>query len=422
MITKTKLRIFIALPMYGGSLPIGHYCIKALEEMGHTVEIFDAPVLYDAYKALKLLKLDPMHISQIEEGFLNLVNQALWMQIKSFEPNFLLALAQAPIGSSLLKKLRQSNIKTVMWFVEDYCLFTYWKLLAPLYDVFAIIQKEPFISELHKIGQNNVLYLPLAAQPNIHKKIILNEKEKKEYGSDIGFLGAGYPNRRIAFRGLSEKNFKIWGSDWEDEKYLQNNIQRNGQRISAEESVKIYNATKININLHSSIHTDKLVSEGDFVNPRTFELAAIGAFQLVDERKLMNDLFAKDELATFNSVQDLYSKIDYFLENENERIKYILKSRERILKEHTYEKRMEQLISFMVERFGNFEDIKPHEFIEKFDKIVKDDIQVLLERINIGNNLSFENVVRHLRKSSGKLNETEMGLLFLDEFKKQYNK
>ncbi len=344
------------------------------------------------------------------------------MQITSFNPDFLLALAQAPMGVHILQKLKQAKIKTAMWFVEDFRLFQYWKALAPLYDIFAVIQKEPFITELNKIGQNNVLYLPLAAQPGIHEKINLSEKDTMEYGSEIGFLGAGYPNRRLAFRPLANKDFKIWGSDWDNEEILKNNIQRNGERISEQESVRIYNATKININLHSSIHTDKLVSGGDFVNPRTFELAAIGAFQLVDERQLLGELFEKDEVATFNSIHDLYSKIDYFLQHEDERQKYIAKSRKRILQDHTYQKRMEKLLEFSEERLGKFAPSMQDDFLDKFDMPIKEDIKILIDKLDIGNSNAFEDVIERLRKFNGKLNEVEMALLFLDEFRKQYER
>ena len=243
-----------------------------------------------------------------------------------------------------------------------------------------------------------------------------------EYGSEIGFLGAGYPNRRLAFRPLANKDFKIWGSDWDNEEILKNNIQRNGERISEQESVRIYNATKININLHSSIHTDKLVSGGDFVNPRTFELAAIGAFQLVDERQLLGELFEKDEVATFNSIHDLYSKIDYFLQHEDERQKYIAKSRKRILQDHTYQKRMEKLLEFSEERLGKFAPSMQDDFLDKFDMPIKEDIKILIDKLDIGNSNAFEDVIERLRKFNGKLNEVEMALLFLDEFRKQYER
>ena len=37
------LKIVLVLPLYGGSLPIGYYCADALRELGHEVEIFQAP-------------------------------------------------------------------------------------------------------------------------------------------------------------------------------------------------------------------------------------------------------------------------------------------------------------------------------------------------------------------------------------------
>lgn len=136
-----------------------------------------------------------------------------------------------------------------MWFVEDYQIFNYWRAYAPLYDVFAVIQKEPFLSKLAALGNVRSLYLPLAALPDFHKPLTLSPAEKREYGADIGFLGAGYPNRRLAFRRLAGRDFKIWGSDWEGESLLAGNIQRQGARISEEESVRIYNATRVNLNL-----------------------------------------------------------------------------------------------------------------------------------------------------------------------------
>ena len=103
------------------------------------------------------------------------------------------------------------------------------------------------------------MYLPLAADPDFHKKQTLTSEEEKFYQADIAFMGAGYPNRRIAFRTLLKYDFKIWGSDWEGDELLARYVQKNGQRISPEESLKIYSATKINLNLHSSIHANKLV-------------------------------------------------------------------------------------------------------------------------------------------------------------------
>lgn len=418
---KNSLRIMVVLPMYGGSLPIGIYCANALREIGMSVRVFDAQHLYPAFTGISKLDISPARIQSLENSFLRLVSQAVWAQAEEQKPQIVLALAQAPMDKRLLERLRAENIATVMWFVEDYRVFTYWRTFAPLYDAFAVIQKEPFLSELHAIGQKHAFYLPLAALPHFHKKLELTPEELKRYGSDISFLGAGYPNRRRAFKHLANKDFKIWGSDWDGEETLAANIQLGGRRIEPEESVKIYNASKINLNLHSSINPDTLVSHGDFVNPRTFELASMEAFQLADKRTLMDELFKEDEIATFENMDEMLEKADYFLNRPEEREKYAKKARIRVLKEHTYHKRMKTLVEYMENSFGPFKSCSlsyPPDFLNDW----KDKIAGMIHKLGLAPDASFEDITARIRQQSGTLTEVETALLFLDEWQKQYKR
>ena len=422
------LRILVVLPMYGGSLPIGRYCASALGALGHSVRIFEAPLLHPAFTGLRGLGLAPAQTTQLENSFLQVVSQAVWAQVQAQEPHLVLAMAQAPMGRSLLQRLRRSGVRTAMWFVEDHEVFDYWKAYAPLYDVFAVIQKEPFLSMLSGMGQGNALYLPLAAQPNFHKPLELNEREKREYGADIGFLGAGYPNRRLAFRQLVGRDFKIWGSDWDGESLLAPHVQRGGARIDAEESVKIYNATRVNLNLHSSLGTAELVSKGDFVNPRTFELACMGAFQLVDRRALMPELFAQDELATFGTLDECYAAIAYFLAHPDERRAFADRARARVLRDHTYEQRMAALLGFVEQRLGPWPlELEPSggmppDVEAALTPEIRRDMAAVVRGLGLGPNAGFEDVISALRARSGALTATEAALLFLDEWRRQYGK
>lgn len=422
------LRILVVLPMYGGSLPIGRYCASALSGLGHSVRVFEAPLLHPAFTGLRGLGLAPAQTAQLENSFLQVVSQAVWAQVQAQEPHLVLALAQAPIGRSLLQRLRRAGVRTAMWFVEDHEVFDYWKAYAPLYDVFAVIQKEPFLSMLSGIGQDNALYLPLAAQPDFHKPLELTEQDKREYGADIGFLGAGYPNRRLAFRQLVGRDFKIWGSDWDGESLLAPHVQRGGARISADESVKIYNATRVNLNLHSSLGTAELVSKGDFVNPRTFELACMGAFQLVDRRALMPELFAQDELATFGTLEEFYAAIEYFLAHPDERQAFAARARERVLRDHTYEQRMAALLGFVEQRLGPWplelesSGGMPPDVEAALTPEIRRDVAAVVQGLGLGPNAGFEDVINALRARSGVLTETEAALLFLDEWRRQYGR
>lgn len=412
-------RILVVLPLYGGSLPIGRYCVAALRQLGHSVRVFDAPLLYAGYSGISKLDLLPRIRNALENTFLRMVSQAIWQMAEEQQPQIVLALAQAPLDRLVLQKMRQAGMHTIMWFVEDFRLFTYWQTFAPLYDAFAVIQKEPFLKELARIGQKHAFYLPLAALPSFHKPIKLTSNEKKKYGAAISFLGAGYPNRRLAFRPLAGRDFKIWGSDWDEEEILRPNIQRNGERISEEEAVKIYNATDINLNLHSSVQTEQLVSGGDFVNPRTFELAATGAFQLVDRRELLAELFQEDELATFSTVEEMLSNIDYFLEHPEERKEYMEKAQKRVLAAHTYEQRMKKLVDYMAAAFQIIPELpQSSALLEE----VTSKLQNIAIKLGLPPNAGPGDIASLLRQHEGILDDQEALLVFLQEWEKQYKK
>ena len=146
--------------------------------------------------------------------------------------------------------------------------------LAPEEDVFFTIQREPFFRELSKLGLKNFAFLPLAADPEVYRPLDLTPEDSRRFGAAVSFVGAGYRNRLAFFQGLLDFDFKIWGSDWNLNSPLGPFIQNHGARVSEEEAVKIFNASRINLNLHSSPYHLAINPEGDYVNPRTFDLAA----------------------------------------------------------------------------------------------------------------------------------------------------
>ena len=73
---------------------------------------------------------------------------------------------------------------------------------------------------------------------------------------------------------------------------------------------------------HSSLNHEGVVPDGDFVNPRTFEIAACGGFQLVDRRSLLGELFEEGELELFGDLAELRGKIDHYLARPEERNRF----------------------------------------------------------------------------------------------------
>ena len=422
MAALQTLRVLVVLPMYGGSLPVGRFCATALTGLGHVVEVFEAPDFYGAFEALKTLRVTSDRLEYLENSFLQVVSQAICAKVETFGPDLVLALAQAPLSRQALKRLRRDGVKTAMWFVEDFRLFTYWEAFAPYYDVFAVIQKEPFPERLAAVGQPNALYLPLAADPTVHRPVELSAVERRTYGAEVSFMGAGYPNRRAAFARLADFGLGIFGSDWEGDAALAGKVRLGGRRISTDEAIKIFNAATINLNLHSSVSARELVPAGDFVNPRTFELAMCGAFQLVSKRTLLPELFADDELARFGSFEELREKLAHFLAHPEERAGYAARARERALAEHTYGQRMERLLEFTAERFPGWPRGREGEMaaLAGLPQPLRDETAQLLRDLSLPADVTFPDLIAAVRARQGRLTPLETSLLFLDEWRRQY--
>ncbi|MEF3695851.1 CgeB family protein [Desulfolutivibrio sp.] len=414
-------RILVVLPMYGGSLPVGRYCAKALAGLGHLVEVFEAPDFHGAFSALKNLRVTSQRLDYLEHAFLQTVSQAVLAKVETFEPDMVLAMAQAPLNRQALKRLRRDGVTTAMWFVEDHQVFTYWQAFAPYYDFFAVIQKEPFVSRLAQAGVENVLYLPMAADPDIHRPLDLTPAERRLYGSDLSFVGAGYPNRRMAFRELFGFDLKIWGSDWDGEVILAPRIQLGGRRVSTEESVKVFGATKVNLNLHSGLDPAALTPPGDFVNPRTFELAMCGAFQLVSGRELLPEVFAPDEVAVFTDMRGLKEAAAHYLAHPGERAAMAARARARALRDHTYAARMQSLLDFVAARRPGFgKGVRRQAGMADLPAGLREELAGLLGELGLPGDVGFADVVAAVRSRQGRLTELETAILFLDEWRKQY--
>ncbi|MBU1938058.1 glycosyltransferase, partial [bacterium] len=287
----TSLRILVPLPIYGGSVPTARYCAQSLEALGHRVEILDCTRYDFALKSLKTITHQKHHRDVLQGLLTSFLGETIVARALDWKADMVLALAQTPLLPDSLLELRRENIATAMWFVEDYHLFTYWKEIAGFYDHFFAIQKGDFAQLLEQVGQKHFHYLPAAACSHLHKPMTLTAEEQQKYGSDISFVGAGYFNRLESFQQLMNYDFKIWGNDWPKESPVFARVQQDARRIEPEEIVKIFSASIINLNLHSSPTHPGVDPFGEFVNPRTFEIAACGAFQLVDERKYLGELF-----------------------------------------------------------------------------------------------------------------------------------
>lgn len=340
-----RVHVAVVGPIYGGSLPIARYVVRALGELGHRVTWIDHSVHHASYQTFGSYRDERSRLT-VQSRFADVLSLSTVATLAEDPPDLVLAVAQAPLSLAVLQHLRKKKFLTAMWFVENFRHLTYWQQLATGYDYWFVIQQTECIEALKQAGAKQVHYLPMAADPAVHRPVTLTADERQEYGADVSFVGAGYANRRSLLpQWLSTAwTFKLWGNEWDGATDLSGVLQRNGARIDTDTCVKIFNGTSVNLNLHSSSGTG-LDTHPDFVNPRTFELAACGAFQLIDERTLLPEVFSHEEMIGFQRPDDVPALIRTWLKDSAARRVCADAARRRVLREHTYRHRMRDLLA-----------------------------------------------------------------------------
>lgn len=156
-------------------------------------------------------------------------------------------------------------------------------------------------------------YLPQATDSDVFKPF------ERDLIKDIDILFVGNNNyhndKNIKCRQIIQdlldtgKQYKLYvvGKGWDgylDERYIKADF------IDWEKLPQLYTRAKIILNDHR-----KAMKQFGFINNRTFDLAALKAFQISDYVKGMEEL----GIVTYKSPEDLREKLDYFLQNEEQR-------------------------------------------------------------------------------------------------------
>ena len=290
--------------------------------------------------------------AQLGGMLVNLLGEWSYVRVAEFDPNICIVLAQAPVGPEWPARLARRGIATAYWFVENWRHMTYWRDLAGRYDCFFHIQPGEFEEHLGTAGCSNHAYVQTACDPDVHHPATLSSDEQSQYECDISFAGAGYRNRNLLFQGLTDYRLKLWGVEW-SARELQRFVARPDARFDSEAFCRIVAGSKININLHSSATHSGVDPRCDAINPRVFEIAACGGFQLCDPCKGLETLVDFErEVPVYRDLAELRSRIDYYLARPDERAAFAARARSRVLGEHTYVHRARQMLDFILERHG----------------------------------------------------------------------
>lgn len=230
------------------------------------------------------------------------------------------------ISPDLIKSL---PYPTALWYCEqigtakeiDYESFLRRKELAYNATAFDFVfsHDKANMEVYQNMGCNRVYWLPSAAiNTEVHRRLGLPKKYH------ITFIGSK-TNRRNTLLIALAKYFEVYTPNIWD----------------IHELNQVFNESKIVLNIH--------LSDLPNMETRLGEVLGSGSF-LLTEKLSSNDLFIDGEhLVQWNrgDIEDLINKINYYLLHEDERERIAKSGHLFALEQHTFERRMDQLLTFV---------------------------------------------------------------------------
>jgi hypothetical protein len=90
--------------------------------------------------------------------------------------------------------------------------------------------------------------------------------------------------------------------------------------------------------------TDWFFIPGEMINDRIFQIILSGGFAISDNTRIVSEFFEQDEVPQAKDKEQFKWFVNYFTQNPDDRLPYMKKAKERILKEHLYKKRWKELL------------------------------------------------------------------------------
>lgn len=217
--------------------------------------------------------------------------------------------------------------KTVIWQTDDHVEYEETRPVWKLFNLVVTTDKEGY-DKRKKEGFSNVLLSQWGCNPFLYRDLNMPRKH------DVSFVGRNHGKRKEVIESLKKQGIRIdvfgpgWksGSDFSD-------------RISQADLIKIYNQSKISLNLSLASKKNKITIKG-----RDFEVPACGSLLLTQGSGQIEKYFIPGkEIVTYKDMDDAAEKIKYYLKHNDERERIRLAGQKRCLSDHTWPKRFEEI-------------------------------------------------------------------------------
>lgn len=288
--------------------------MPALERLGHEVIHFETwhKAEHEDYLELNLRLLEVVERERPEIVFAVQVHYEIWTEV--------------------LDTLRaRGDTILINWATDDswkYPQFS--RFIAPHYHAIATTYPDK-IADYHRDGHDNVWLTQWAASAETLRPPL----PAQECRYPVSFVGAAHGDREARVKELERRGLKVecFGYGWP-----------NGP-IEADDIARIMRDSVISLNFSNSLGVNQ-------IKARSFEVPGAGGFLLTEcSPGLERYYHVPQEVETFDTLDELVTKAQYYLNHPAERDRVAQAGYRRTASEHTYDARLRDLIAFAMKQF-----------------------------------------------------------------------
>ena len=301
---------------------------SALEGMGHELVPFD-------------------FMAEMHEHGKGEMNRRLLAAAEAASPDLsFFMIFEDQITPETIRGVGRTAGPTLNWFADDHWRFDrFSRHFAPAFD-WCVTTDRDSLPKYEAIGYDRAILSQWACNRYAYDRIA----ERLEY--DVTFIGQSYGERPATVERLRAEGIDVrcWGFGWPE------------GRIEQHEMVRVFGASRINLNLSSAFSPPARLpirvlrrirrtkeERKSQIKGRTFEVPGSGGFLLTDHVAYLEDyLTPGKEIGIFESTDDLVAQVVWWLEHEDERARAAEAGYRRVREEHTYDHRFAEIF----ERIG----------------------------------------------------------------------
>ncbi|MDH7515934.1 MAG: glycosyltransferase [Bacteroidota bacterium] len=314
----------------------------ALERLGCSVDVFDYRRSYfSAGATLPLVSALTRRINR------RIMNEEFEQAVAASKPDVIFVLKGETIREETLRRVKEKHRPfLVQWYPDgpfnrENRNATKDSIASiPLFDIYYIYARS-LVEPLRAAGAKRVEYLPFCYDPEmLRMPEAMSEEDVARYSADVVFAGTWEPERERWLDAVADFDLAVWGNMW-DRVPVSRPVRKRwrGYAVYGEEISKLFAVSKIHLNFLR-------LQNRDSHNVRTLEIPGFGGFLLTQRsREQAEELFTEgEEIACFDTVDELRGKIRYYLEHEEERRAVAARGHARALREHTVENRLQRVL------------------------------------------------------------------------------